>query len=509
MADPLGVGSVAEQPGAELPDDGLRRGLGAYSATALVAGSMIGSGIFLVTPGMARQLGSPGWVLAAWVLTVLLTVAAALSYGELGAMMPRAGGAYVYLREGLSPLWAFLYGWTLFLVNQTGSIAALGVAFARFTGVLLPGVAEDNYLVPPLHVTDHYALSVSTAQLVALAVIALLTWTNTRGLEAGKNVQNVFTTTNAAALLALVAAGLLVGWNREAVAANFADPWTARGVEPIVSGLTAATAFGLVVALCVSQTGSFFSATGWDNLPLAAGEVRRPARNLPLALAAGTALVLALYLLANVAYLVTLPFAELQTVPGDRVGSAVLERILPGIGAGVMAGAIMVSTFGCNNAQILAGARAYYAMARDGLFLAGAGKLNRARVPARALVLQGAWAGALVIPRTYDPTTGAYGNLYGNLLDYVVTIALLFYLLTVAGLFRLRRTRPGAERPYRVTGYPFVPGFFLAVGSIVLVILCAYRPYTTWPGLVLLLLGVPVYLIRRRSSGPAPVTPHG
>ena len=485
------------------PTVGFKRGLGSFDATTLVAGSMIGSGIFLVSAGMARQIGSPGWLLVAWVVTGLLTVTAALSFAELGAMMPRAGGPYVYLREAFSPLLAFLYGWTLFLVNQTGSIAALAIAFARFSGVLAPGIAEDRYVIAPIHLSDHYALSLSTAQLLALLVIGFLTWTNTRGLEYGKGVQNVFTTTNTVALLGLIAAGLLLGWDGDVVAANFGDLWTARAVDPVAPGLSAATAFGLFVALFVSQTGSFFSTTGWENLTLAAGEVKEPRRNLPLALALGTAIVISLYLLANVAYLVTLPLGEIQSAPGDRLASLTLERVFPGAGAALMAAAIMLATFGCNNAQILTGARAYYAMARDGLFLDSVGKLNEARVPARGLVVQGLWAAALVLPRTYDPRTATYGSLYGNLLDYVVTIVLLFYILTVAALFRLRATRPAAERPYRVSGYPFVPGFFLVGATMFLLVLCAYRPFTTWPGLVILLLGIPVYVLKRRRSSSA------
>nr|MBA2564895.1 amino acid permease [Gemmatimonadota bacterium] len=393
-------------------DSEFKRGLGLFDSTMVVVGSMIGSGIFIVSASMARQIGSPGWLLVAWVITGVLTIAAALSYGELAAMMPRAGGQYVYLREAFSPLWGFLYGWTLFMVIQTGTIAAVAVAFARFTGVLAPGIAEDRYLLTPLHLSDRYAVSLSTAQLVALLSIALLTWTNTRGIDTGKLVQNVFTTAKTGALLGLIGAGLLLGWNAEAVSANFGDLWSVRDADPVAAGLTAATAFGLFVAICVSQTGSLFSSDAWNNVTFTAGEVKDPRRNLPLSLALGTGIVTALYLLANVAYLVTLPLEAIQRAPGDRVGTATLEAILPGVGAGLMAFAIMISTFGCNNGLILAGARAYYAMARDGLFFRSAGELNAAKVPAWALVLQGVWAVFLVLPRTYDPAAKAYGNLY-------------------------------------------------------------------------------------------------
>ena len=408
-------------------------------------------------------------------------------------MMPRAGGQYVYLREAFSPLWGFLYGWTLFLVIQTGTIAAVGVAFARFLGVLWPTVAEDHYLIAPIHLSTGYALSLSTAQLVAVALIALLTWTNTRGIEYGRIVQNVFTVAKTGALIALIGAGLILGWNAEAVAANFGDLWTPRGQVDVVSGLSAATAFGLFVGLCVAQTGSLFSSDAWNNITFTAGEVKEPRRNLPLALGLGTALVTGLYLLANLAYLVTLPLSAVQHAPADRVATAALETIVPGLGATLMAAAILISTFGCNNGLILAGARAYYAMARDGLFFKRVGELNLEKVPAAGLVLQGVWSALLVLPRTFDPATGRYGNLYGNLLDYVISAALIFYILTIAGIFRLRATRPDAERPYRAVGYPVVPALYIAGAATVLLVLFAYRPATTWPGLAIVLLGLPVY----------------
>ena len=480
-------------------DTEFKRGLGLFDATMVVVGSMIGSGIFIVSADIARLVGSPAWLLAAWLVTGLLTLAAALSYGELAAMMPRAGGQYVYLREAFSPLWGFLYGWTLFLVIQTGTIAAVGVAFARFLGVLWPTVAEDHYLIAPLHLSTGYALSLSTAQVVAIVLIALLTWTNTRGIDYGRMVQNVFTVAKTGALIALIGVGLALGWNAEAVSANFGDLWTPRGQVDVVPGLSAMTAFGLFVALCVSQTGSLFSSDAWNNITFTAGEVKDPRRNLPLALALGTGLVTALYLLANLAYLVTLPLSAIQQAPSDRVATATLDTIVPGLGATLMAGAILISTFGCNNGLILAGARAYYAMARDGLFFKRVGELNPARVPSAGLLLQGVWSVLLVLPRTFDPATGRYGNLYGNLLDYVISAALIFYILTIAGIFRLRVTRPDAERPYRAVGYPLVPALYILGASTILVVLFAYRPATTWPGLVIVLLGVPVYYGWRRK----------
>jgi APA family basic amino acid/polyamine antiporter len=485
---------------AETLDTEFKRGLGLFDSTMVVAGSMIGSGIFIVSAAMARQLGSPGWLLAAWIVTGILTITAALAYGELAAMMPRAGGQYVYLREAYSPLWGFLYGWTLFMVIQTGTIAAVAVAFARYSGVLIPWIAEDRYLFSPLHVSTGYAVSVSTAQLVAVAMIALLTWTNTRGLQYGKIVQNTFTTAKSGALIGLILVGALLGRNGQAVDANFGGFWAPRGFESIADGVSVATAYGVFVALCVSQTGSLFSADAWNNITFTAGEVQDPRRNIPLSLAFGTMIVITLYVLANVAYLVTLPLEGIQQAPADRVATSTLEAIFPGAGVALMALAIMISTFGCNNGLILAGARAYYAMARDGLFFARAGRLNAARVPAWGLALQGVWAAALVLPRTYERTTGQYGNVYGNLLDYVISAALLFYILTIAGVFRLRATRPEAPRPYRAVGYPLLPALYIAGAAAILVVLLLYRPATTWPGFLIVLLGVPVFLWMRRRA---------
>ena len=480
---------------------GFRRELGLFDSTMVVAGSMIGSGIYIVSAAMARELGSPGWLLVAWALTGVLTITAALSYGELAAMMPHAGGQYVYLRTAYSPLWGFLYGWTLFTVIQTGTIAAVAVAFARFGGILVPWIAEDHYLIPPVHLSTGYALSLSTAQLVGAVLIALLTWTNTRGLRYGKIIQNVFTTTKTGALIALITASILIGRNAGAIAANFGDLWSPRGFEPIAPGVSVVSAFGIFVALCVAQTGSLFSADAWNNITFTAGEVKNPRRDIPLSLAFGTIIVISLYLLANVGYLLTLPLDAIQHAPADRVATATVNAIAPGLGATIMAVAILISTFGCNNGLILAGARAYYAMACDGLFFRRAGTLNEARVPAWGLVLQCVWAIVLVIPRTFDPATGQYGNLYGNLLDYIISAALLFYVLTIAAVFRLRRTMPDAARPYRTFGYPIVPALYILAAAVIMVVLLVYRPATTWPGFVIVLVGIPVFaLLKRRAE---------
>ncbi len=479
------------------------RGLGLLDSTMLVAGSMIGSGVFIVSSIIARQVGSPGWLIVVWVVTGLLTLMAALSYGELAAMMPKAGGQYVYLREAFSPLWGFLYGWTLFLVIQTGTIAAVAVGFARYTGVLVPWVSESNYLIAPVRFGG-YALSLSTAQVVGLAMIALLTFMNTRGLKLGKLVQNVFTTAKTGALIALILLGIIVGLRSGASAGNFSDFWSLRGnLQDVGEGLSAVTAFGLFVGICVAQTNSLFSADAWNNITFTAGEVKNPRRNVPLSLALGTFLVIGLYLLANVAYLAALPFTAIQNAPSDRVASETANVIFPGVGATIMAVAIMVSTFGCNNGLILAGARAYYAMARDGLFFRRVGELNKQHVPAWGLVIQGIWAGVLVLPRTVKTDAAGnvtgYGNLYGNLLDYVISAALIFYILTILGIFVLRRKRPDAERPYKAFGYPLVPALYIIGASVILAVLFIYQTATTWPGLLIVLAGVPVYFLWRKA----------
>jgi basic amino acid/polyamine antiporter, APA family len=492
---------------APVGEDKFVRGLGLLDSTMLVAGSMIGSGIFIVSSIIARQVGAPGWLLVVWVVTGLLTLMAALSYGELAAMMPKAGGQYVYLREAFSPLWGFLYGWTLFLVIQTGTIAAVAVGFARYMGVLVPWVSESNYIIQPIGFGG-YALSLSTAQLVGLLLIALLTFMNTLGLKLGKIVQNIFTTAKTGALIALILLGIIVGLRSGAGAANFSDFWSLRGgLQEVGNGLTAATAFGLFVGICVAQTNSLFSADAWNNITFTAGEVVNPRRNVPLSLAFGTILVISLYLLANVAYLAVLPFSAIQNAPSDRVASETANVIFPGLGATIMAVAIMVSTFGCNNGLILAGARAYYAMARDGLFFRSVSRLNRNHVPGWGLVVQGIWAGLLVLPRTVKrDATGAvagYGNLYGNLLDYVISAALIFYILTILGIFMLRRKRPDAERPYKAFGYPFVPLLYVVGASVILAVLFIYQTATTWPGLIIVLSGVPIYFLWRRSADAA------
>jgi basic amino acid/polyamine antiporter, APA family len=377
-------------------------------------------------------------------------------------------------------------------VIQTGTIAAVAVGFARYTGVLVPWVSESSYIIAPIRFGG-YALSLSTAQLVGLALIGFLTLTNTRGLEVGKLIQNVFTTAKTGALFALIVLGIIIGLKSGAGAENFRDFWAVRGdLQEVGAGLTAAVAFGLFVGICVAQTNSLFSADAWNNITFTAGEVVNPRRNVPLSLALGTFLVIGLYLLANIAYLATLPFNAIQNAPSDRVASETANVIFPGAGAAIMAIAIMISTFGCNNGLILAGARAYYAMAKDGLFFRRVAELNKCRVPAWGLVIQGIWAGVLVLPRTVK-ADGTYGNLYGDLLNYIISAALIFYVLTILGIFLLRRKQPHVERPYKAFGYPVVPALYIVGAAVILVVLFVYQTATTWPGLIIVLTGVPVY----------------
>ncbi|HEU0123017.1 MAG TPA: amino acid permease [Bryobacteraceae bacterium] len=442
----------------------LNRSLGLFDATTIVMGSMIGSGVFIVAADIGRQVQSPGLLLLSWAVTALLTLIAALSYGELAAAMPHAGGQYVYLREAFGPLYGFLYGWTFFLVIQTGTIAAVAVAFAKFLGVFVPWVAASNKLLPFF----------SSQQLVAITLIALLTWVNTRGVRTGAAVQNVFTVAKTGALLGLIAAGWLWGRNDAAVARNFSEPFA--GVE---WGWTTVRLVG------VALVGSLFSSDSWNNVTFTAGEMRNPKRNLPLSLALGVGLVSLLYLACNTVYLQVLPLEAIQTAPEDRVGTAVARGIFGDSAVQIMAAAIMVSTFGCVNGLTMAGARVYYAMALDKLFFQAAARLDpRSNAPVTALWIQALWAALLTL-------TGSYNEL----LDYVIFAVLLFYILTIVGVFVLRRTRPTMERPYRAFGYPVLPALYILLAGAVELLLLIYKPSFTWPGLLIVLLGIPVYFV--------------
>jgi APA family basic amino acid/polyamine antiporter len=484
----------------------LVRGLGLLDASMIVVGSMIGSGIFITSAESARLVASPGWLLVAWALAGLLTITGALCCAELAAMMPHAGGQYVFLREAYGPAAGFLFGWSLLLVIQTGTIAAVAVAFARFMGVLAPQISESNYIVAPVHLFGSYAISLSTAQLVAIILILLLTATNTRGLKTGKLIQNTFTLTKTAALAGLILVGLLLGWNSNSAAYTSswwhpaANGWNPQVVQP---GLTATGTSALLMLLGLAMVGPLFAQSAWNNVTFTGSEIREPGRNLPRALLIGCLAVVALYLLANVAYIVTLPLGTIQK-PTNSVATATMQAVFNRPGTILMAVAIMISTFGCNNGLILAGARVYYAMARDNLFFKRVGLLNRLHVPAVALVVQGVWAAFLTLPRTVtnDPRTGAvtYGNVYTQLLEYIVSADLVFYALMVGAVIIMRRKSPNLERPYRTLGYPVVPLIYISLALLLVIDLALLKAETSGIGYLLVLTGIPVYFIWRKRA---------
>ncbi len=454
-------------------ESGLTKGLGLVDSTTLVMGSMIGSGVFIVAADISRQVRSPGLMMVTWVVTALLTLIAALSYGELAAAMPHAGGQYVYLREAFGPLYGFLYGWTLFLVIQTGTIAAVAVAFAKFTGVFLPWVSAQHYVVGSGRV------GLTTQQLLAIAVIVFLTASNTRGIRTGAMVQNVFTFAKVGALVGLIGCGFLVGRNGAAAASNFHDVFRGGG-----------WGFDTIRLVGVAMVGSLFSSDAWNNVTFTAGEVRNPRRNLPLSLALGVLIVSALYLATQFVYLNLLTFPEIQHAAEDRVATAAAAKMFGPVAVQLMAAAIMISTFGCANGLILSGARVYYAMARDKLFFRRAAALDaRTHAPVFSLAVQCVWAVLLTLSGSYN-----------DLLDYVIFAVLLFYILTIAGLFVLRRTRPDLDRPYRAIGYPVLPALYIGAAGLIEILLLLYKPNYTWPGLIIVLLGLPVYFLWRAKS---------
>ncbi len=494
--------------------------LGLLSSTALVAGSMIGSGIFLVDADIARTANSPALVLGAWVVTGILTVIGALSYGELAAMMPKAGGQYVYLRESLGPLWGFLYGWTLFLVIQTGTIAAVCVAFGKFLGVFFPSVSTTHWLwhiahVPPITigpmVLGNMEIGVNTANLTGIVIVFFLAFVNMFGVKLGSMIQNVFTSAKALSLAALVLLTLTVGRNAIAMAANFgpggSEFWKNAGwsaLHPVQVGIGGPIVFvNLLVILAVVQVGSLFSADAWNNITFTAGEVKNPRRNIPLSLIMGTGFVVTVYFLATLGYLMVLPMhgdphgatalaRGLQYASEDRVGTAALEVVFHSGGAYLMAAAILISTFGCANGLSLAGARVYYAMSQDGLFFKSVGKLSeKYKTPSAGLFVQACWTALLCVSGSYS-----------QLLDYIIFAVLVFYILTILGLFVLRVKQPDAARPYKALGYPILPALYIVMASWICIVLLRYKPQYTWPGLVLVLLGIPVYIFRSRRSVP-------
>jgi APA family basic amino acid/polyamine antiporter len=527
------------------PGPSFQRQLSLFDATMLVAGTMIGSGIFIVSAEMARDLGSTGWLLAVWALTGVMTVIGALSYAELAAMMPQAGGQYIFLREAYSPLWGFLYGWTCFLVIQTGSIAAVGVAFAKYLGELSPDLGTTNVLfIKDLHVSltlpwmaepffQRDKFTISAGQLVAVVIVLFLSLWNCLGVREGKLVQNVFTVAKTMALMVLIVVGLTLARNVTAVEANTKDWWEGatqtgsfqqalKKLPGALTDLPTGVALAILMVAGGAMVGSLFSADAWNNVTFTAGEVKNPRRNLARSMALGTGMVIILYLLANFAYLAALPVrgdadlakklaqeAKAAETPGakaevekkyaesafqlgidhandDRVATAVMELGSPRFGVSFMAVAIMISTFGCVNGMTLMGARLYYAMAQDNLFFASVGRLNQRGVPAAGLILQGVWSILLIFSGTYN-----------ELLDYVMFAALLFYVLTVVGLFVLRRKQPAAERPYRAFGYPIIPGIYVLLCALIMLDLLIVKPKFTWPGLIIVLAGIPVYFLWR------------
>ncbi|HPS61506.1 MAG TPA: amino acid permease [Bacteroidales bacterium] len=494
-----------------MEEKGFQKRLNLFDSTAIVVGSMIGSGIFIVSADIARQVGSPGWLLMVWIITGFMTIFAALSYGELAGMFPKAGGQYVYLREAYNPLTGFLYGWTLFLVIQTGTIAAVAMAFAKFTGVLIPWVSESVVWFSLKSVTlgpvdfglfnlgqvNLGFMKFGPVQLVAIGSIAFLTWVNTRGIKEGKQVQNAFTSGKVILLSLFIFVGLIFASNAHVVKANLAIFWNPvqesnGGVHLPLSGMA------LVAALGMAMVGSLFSSDAWNNITFTAGEVIHPRKNIPLSLFFGTLAVTLLYLLANLVYLSALPLRGdpggsdiaargMQFALNDRLATASLSGLFGNSAMLIMAVFIMISTFGCNNGLILAGARVYYAMSADGIFFKKAGILNCKGVPQAGLIIQGVWASLLCLSGTY-----------GQLLDYVVFAVLIFYALTIAGIFLLRKNRPDAERPYRAFGYPVIPLIYIALALAVMIILLIYKPGYTWPGLIIVILGIPVYYLWRK-----------
>ncbi|RCR65918.1 APC family permease [Larkinella punicea] len=470
----------------------LKRSLGFVDATLLVSGSMIGSGIFIVSADMSRNVGSAGWLLLLWVLTGVITVTAALSYGELAGMMPKAGGQFVYIQRAYGSLLGFVYGWTVFAVIQTGTIAAVAVAFTKFTAVFIPALNPENILF------SIGSFPIKASALFAIGSVVLLTWINSQGIQSGKLIQNVFTSAKLLALLGLIVVGIGVGSKTGTLSANFQNAWaatqtTADGSVVSLGGMA------LLLALGVSMIGSLFSADSWNNVTFIAGEIRNPRRNIPLSLFVGTLMVTTIYVLANIAYLSLLPLQGspnaadvvgrgIQFASYDRVATASVSLIFGDVAVAIMAVLIMVSTFGCNNGLILSGARLYYAMAKEGLFLKTASQLNKNSVPGIALWLQCGWASILCLSGTY-----------GDLLDYCTFTSLVFYIITIGGLFLLRRKEPNAERPYKAFGYPLVPALYIVAGVTICLILLKEKTFNTGMGLLIAGLGVPIYFMTSRG----------
>jgi APA family basic amino acid/polyamine antiporter len=462
---------------------GFKQSLGLLDATMIVVGSMIGSGIFIVSADITRNVGSAGWLILVWLLTGLLTLIAALSYGELSGMFPKAGGQYVYLKEAFNPLTGFLYGWSFFAVIQAGSIAAVGVAFSKFAAYIFPGLSEHHILL------DLGIVQISAAQITSILLIVVLTYINTLGVKEGKLIQTVFTLAKILALAGLVIFGFLLAARSDIAHAN----WSAGFALGKREGGQILPYLGLagLGAIAGSMVGSLFSSDSWNNVTFIAGEIKQPQRNIGLSLFLGTLIVTAIYVATNLMYINVLPMDAIANAENDRVGVTASLRIFGGSGTTVMAILLMISTFGCDNGLILSGARVYYTMARDGVFFRQVGVLNRNAVPARALWMQCIWASVLCL-----------SGKYGELLDYVIFVVLIFYILTIIGIFRLRKTRPEAPRPYKAFGYPILPLLYILLAGTICVLLFIYKPKFTWPGLGIVLLGIPIYYFITKNKSP-------
>jgi APA family basic amino acid/polyamine antiporter len=468
---------------------GFKPSLGLLDGTMIVVGSMIGSGIFIVSADITRNVGSAGWLIAVWIITGLMTLTAAVSYGELSGMFPKAGGQYVYLKEAYNPFVAFLYGWSLFSVIQTGTIAAVGVAFSKFTAYLIPWFSEDHILF------SIGQLKISAAQLLAIFTILLLTWNNSRGIQGGKIIQRVFTFAKLVSLFGLIVFGL---WALDSSvwAANWSNAWEAGNLKPETitdanawSVLPHATIGAFLGAIAAAMVGSIFSSDAWNNVTFIAGEIKNPGRNIGLSLFLGTLIVTVIYVSANVMYTGVLTLPQIATAEKDRVAVAASQVIFGDAGTWIVAIMIMISTFGCNNGLILAGARVYYTMAKDGLFFKQAGNLNENNVPGWALWVQFVIAALLCL-----------SGRYGDLLDMISFVVVLFYVLTIIGIFILRKKQPNAERPYKAFGYPLLPSIYIFMGLAFCGLLLVYKPAYTWPGFIIVALGVPLYFLANASN---------
>lgn len=474
-----------------VPDDhSFKRSLGLLDATMIVAGSMIGSGIFIVSADMLKDLGSAGWLIAAWLITGFMTLTAALSYGELSAMFPKAGGQYVYLKEAYNPLIGFLYGWSFFAVIQTGTIAAVGVAFSKFAAYIFPALSDKNYIIG-----NAESFHISVAQVVSILLIVLLTYINTRGVKEGKLIQTTFTLAKLIALFGLILFGFLLAAKAGVWNSNWADAWNLKQHSSRISNFSGSESwvpligFTAVGAMASAMVGSIFSSDAWNNVTFIAGEIKNPQRNIGLSLFLGTLIVTVIYVTTNLMYLSVLPLQDLAFARDNRIALSASQEIFGAAGTTILAILIMISTFGCNNGLILAGARVYYTMAKDGLFFRQTAHLNKNSVPEVALWIQCVVASLLCL-----------SGKYGDLLDYVSFVVVLFYILTIAGIFILRKTRPDAERPYKAFGYPVLPVLYILLGIAFCTALLVYKPNFTWPGLGIVLIGIPIYYIALASN---------